>query len=173
MYPVFRSIDIADLRRLGSDPPQPIRFALDVHLGKLASLLRLAGFDATIGTDDLAIARAAAREGRVVLTRDVGLLKRSIVQYGYWVRHIVPESQLAEVVARFELAERMEPFVRCMRCNTPLLDAAPGEVATRVPPRARVHGRGFRRCPGCERLYWQGSHYGRLQDLLERARRRS
>lgn len=92
MYPAFRSIDVAGLRRAGADPPQPVRFALDVHLGKLSSLRRFAGFDAVTLVDDAAVANAA-RDGRVVLTRAVGLLKRSVVRHGRWVRHTDPEFQ--------------------------------------------------------------------------------
>lgn len=170
VYPVFRSIDVAGLRRAGIDPPQPVRFMLDVHLGKLASLLRLCGFDAATGTDDEDLARRAAREDRVVLTRDLGLLKRATVRHGCWVRHTSPESQLLEVLERFDLAGRMEPFTRCLRCNTCLVPADAQTVADRLQPRTRAAFRQFRRCPGCARVYWRGSHFDRLAGLVERAR---
>jgi uncharacterized protein with PIN domain len=172
VYPIFRSIDISGIRRAGTDPPQPVRFALDVHLGKLASLLRLVGFDTVLLGDDAEMAAMAARDGRIVLTRDVGLLKRSVVRHGHWVRHTDPESQLAEVLERFDLANRIEPFVRCVRCNTLLVPVDAEAVADRLPPRTRAGFRQFHRCPGCERVYWQGSHYDRLVRLVERARER-
>src|SRR5690242_15089426 len=122
VYPAFRSIDARPMRRAGSDAPRPVRFAIDVHLGKLASLLRLAGFDAVVLDDDAELAVTAAREARVVLTRDVGVLKRTIVQHGHYVRHTAPESQLSEILERFELVDQMAPFTRCLRCNTPVND---------------------------------------------------
>jgi uncharacterized protein len=172
VYPPFRSLDLGDLRRAGSDPPLEPRFALDVHLGRLAAFLRLAGFDTEVVADDAGLAASAGRAGRIVLTRDVALLKRGDVRHGHWVRHTSPEKQLAEVLARFDLARRMKPFTRCVRCNTPLVDVAAETVAARLPPRTRACFQAFTRCPGCERVYWRGAHYQRLNELLERARRR-
>lgn len=169
VFPRFTSIELTGLSRVGADSPRPIRFALDVHLGKLASLLRLAGFDAVIIAVDADLAATAARDSRIVLTRDVGLLKRSMVQCGYWIRHTDPQAQLAEVLGRFDLAEQMEPFTRCTRCNTLVEPIDVESVADRLLPRTRERYREYRRCPGCGRVYWQGAHYDRLRALLARA----
>jgi uncharacterized protein with PIN domain len=171
VYPVFRSIDVAAVPRVGVDPPQPVRFVLDAHLGKLASLLRLCGFDALLVADDADVANVSAHDGRVALTRDVGLLKRRVVQYGYWVRRTDPELQLAEVLEQFDLADRMEPFSRCLRCNTPVAAVDAGTVSDRLLPRTRMSFQDFRQCPGCGRIYWQGAHHARLAALIRRARR--
>ena len=120
VYPPFRSIDVSSLRRVGGDPPAPVRFVVDVHLARLAAFLRLCGFDTLVDGDDAEVAGIGARDARVVLTRDVGLLKRAIVRYGHWVRDTDPERQLAEVLARFGLADQLQPFTRCLRCNTTL-----------------------------------------------------
>lgn len=173
VYPAFRSMDVAGVRRTGSDPPSPVRFVLDVHLRKLAALLRLAGFDAVLLADDAAVARASAEQGRVALTRDIGLLKRSVVRHGYWVRHTDPELQLAEILGQFNLVDQITPFVRCTRCNTPLVVADAETVADRLPPGVRATFLEFHRCPGCDRVYWQGTHYIRLVRLLERTRERA
>ena len=170
VYPAFHRVDVTGLRRVGSDPPQPVRFALDVHLRKLAALLRLAGFDALLLTDDAEVAAVSAAEARVALTRDLGLLKRSVVQHGYWIRQTDPELQLVEVLERFDLVDLMDPFVRCMECNTLLVPVDVETVAERLPPGTRECFSQFHRCPGCDRVYWQGSHYERLVRLLERAR---
>ncbi len=172
VYPEFRSIDLAGVRRAGADAPHPVRFALDVHLGKLASLLRLAGFDAVVVVEDADLANTAARDIRVALTRDVGLLKRNVVRHGYWVRHADPESQLAEVLERFDLVDRMQPFTRCVRCNGLLVAVNAEAISDRLLPRTRACFREFHTCPGCSRIYWQGSHYERLSRLLERVRGR-
>ena len=170
VYPAFHAIGLEGVTRAGSDPPRPVRFVADVHVSKLASLLRLAGFDTTIVEDDEALARASAAEDRVALTRDVGLLKRSVVRHGAWIRHTEPARQLVEVLDRFRLSGDMQPFTRCLRCNTPLAAASPEDVSGAVPPRTREAFTAFSRCPGCGRIYWQGSHYVRLKELLDRAR---
>ena len=172
VYPWFRNMDVAGLRRVGIDPPRPVRFALDIHLRKLASLLRLAGFDAVLLTDDREVAAVSASDGRVALTRDIGLLKRSVIQYGRWIRNTDPEQQFVEVLSRFSLVDEMHPFARCMECNTPLVRVDAVSIADRLPADTREAFTEFRRCPGCERVYWQGSHYARLVELLERARAR-
>jgi len=172
VYPVFHAVDVGGVRRVGSDPPQPVRFVLDIHLRKLATLLRLAGFDALLLGDDEHVAAVSASEGRVALTRDVGLLKRSIIQHGYWIRQTDPELQFVEVLERFDLADRMDPFVRCMECNTLLVPVAADAVAERLPPGTRECFSQFHQCPGCGRVYWHGSHYDRLVQLLERVRER-
>ena len=170
VYPAFRSIDLGGLPRLGGDPPAPVRFVADVHLGRLAAFLRLCGFDTLVDDDDAEVAGIGARDARVVLTRDVGLLKRTIIHYGYWVRRTDPEHQLAEVLARFGLVDRMQPFTRCLECNTLLVPADADSVADRLPARTRENFQQFHECTACGRVYWPGSHYTRLRDLIDRVR---
>jgi uncharacterized protein len=170
LYPAFRTIDISSLRPVATAVPAT-RFVVDVHLNKLASLLRLCGFDAVVYHHDEDIADAAAREARVVLTRDVALLKRGAVQRGRWVRHTDPEEQLVEVLESFALVDQMNPFSRCLRCNTPIVSVAAATVVEHVPARVRAAFREFWRCPGCARIFWRGSHYHRLSSLIERVRR--
>lgn len=150
------------------DPARPVRFVLDGHLGRLARYLRILGVDAAHDprVDDARLAETAAAEGRIVLTRDVGLLKRSRVARGYWLRSDRPSAQLAEVVSRFGLLAVARPFGRCLRCNVELADVDRAEVIDELPPRTRVEFDEFRRCPACRRIYWKGSHYDRMRRLL-------
>ncbi|MBC8424719.1 Mut7-C ubiquitin/RNAse domain-containing protein [bacterium] len=164
VYPVFESLDISPVTRLREHPLRVPRFVCDVHLGKLARRLRILGFD-TVWADDLedaVIASVASREGRCVLTRDVGLLKRNEVTRGYWVRGTEVRSQVAEVVRRLDLAKRIEPFARCSSCNAPVEPVGKAEIEPRLEPQTREHFEEFHRCTGCGRIYWQGSHYDSL-----------
>lgn len=172
VYPVFRTIDLSGSGRVGVEPVRPVRFVVDIHLGKLASLLRLAGFDAVIVLEDAEAAEMSARDRRVLLTRDVGLLKRALVVTGYWVRQTDPERQFVEVLERYDLAGGMDPFTRCIRCNTPLVPADPSVVAGKVLARTRETFNEFHECHRCGRVYWRGSHYERLLAVLDRVRAR-
>lgn len=173
VYPAFRSLDLSPIdARVGGGAPRPIRFVLDVHLGTLASWLRLCGFDTTVLDDDAAIAECAARDARIVLTRDVALLKRSIVRHGRWVRHTDPEEQLAEVLEHFSLGARMQPISRCLECNTMLTAADAKTVEATVDPNIQARFHSFRQCAGCGRLYWARTHYDRLLEILERTAKR-
>jgi uncharacterized protein with PIN domain/sulfur carrier protein ThiS len=170
-YPVFEAFDIASVSRTRPEPLRVIRFVLDVHLGRLARYLRLAGFDTLYDreADDERLAGLSFAGHRVLLTRDLGLLKRRAVTHGYFVRSTVPSSQLAEVVARFDLRRLVRPFSRCTVCNGLLEAAGRSDVDAAVPPRSREHFTEFMRCPACGRVYWRGSHVQRLERILASA----
>lgn len=168
VYPVFESIDIAPLARVRPAPLREARFILDGHLGRLARYLRMLGFDTRWRSDapDEEIARIAAAEHRIVLTRDSGLLKRRIVSHGYRVRAVDPQRQLAEVVRRLDLFHSIVPFRRCLRCNELLETVRKEDVSDDLPPAVREHHDVFRRCPSCARVYWPGSHHRRMERLI-------
>jgi uncharacterized protein with PIN domain len=171
IYPVFEAFDIAGVTRVRPEPLRDTRFVLDVHLGRLARYLRLAGFDTRYGNraSDGDLAQASAEERRILLTRDQGLLKRSVVTHGYYVRETTPARQFAEVVRRFDLPRLVRPFTRCTCCNGLLAPVDKREVEAEVPERSRRHFDAFLRCGGCRRVYWRGSHAVRLEQALARA----
>ncbi len=168
VYPVFEAFDIAPANRLRPEPLRRPRFVLDTHLGRLAAFLRMLGFDTLYRNcyQDEQLAAISRDERRILLTRDVGLLKRGAVTHGYFVRETDPRCQLREVVCRFDLARLSHPFTRCMRCNTPLEEVAKAEVLAELPPRTAEAHDEFRRCPSCRRIYWKGAHYRRMQQML-------
>ena len=167
VFPVFESIDIASLTRVRAHPLRVPRFVLDGHLGRLARYLRMLGFDAVWegNVEDAELARMASSEKRIVLTRDVGLLKRTAVERGYWIREIDPRLQLKETVLRFDLAGLIRPFTRCLRCNVPLRKADQDEIASAPAGVAAVFTE-FQACPACGRLFWEGSHIQRMTSWI-------
>jgi hypothetical protein len=171
VYPVFEAIDVAGVSRVRSEPLREVRFALDGHLGRLGAYLRMAGFDTRYENraDDAALAEVSRRERRILLTRDQGLLKRRVVAHGCFVRATAPRDQLVEVVRRFDLARLVRPFTRCLRCNTVLTPAAAETVERRVPPRVRAKRHEYSHCAACDRVFWKGTHYDRMQHLLAEA----
>jgi hypothetical protein len=165
----------AGWRAPGSAPPVAAahpagdaRFVLDGHLGRLAAYLRMCGFDTAYWRDaaDDELARVAAIDERILLTRDVGLLRRSIVRRGAFVRSERPPDQLVEVFRRFGLAGQVRPFARCLRCNGRLEPVKRERVEAEVPPRVYREQAAFSRCPDCGGIYWRGSHHARLSRLL-------
>ncbi len=151
-----------------SQPPAP-RFVLDNHLGRLAAYLRMLGFDSLYRNDygDEELAATAAREERILLTRDRRLLMRKAVHYGYWVRAKTPRQQIAEVLKRFNLEKAVTPFQRCLRCNGQLQPVSKEEVLDRLEPLTRRYYDEFHLCPACGQVYWKGSHYARMLKLME------
>ena len=169
VYPVFEGLDIGSLVRLRPRPLRDPCFVLDTHLGRLATYLRLLGFDSLYRNDygDEELARISADEKRILLTRDRGLLKRNLVTNGYCVRSSNPRRQIKEVVERFDLVEAAAPFKRCLRCNGLLKAVDKREIAGRLPPNTRQYYQVFYGCTTCSQLYWRGSHYEALQRLIK------
>lgn len=170
VYPVFEALDIEPVGRLRPRPLREPRFVVDVHLGRLARLLRLVGFDARSDAtlDDAALAELGAREHRIVLTRDRGLLKRRVVTHGLFVRSDRPLEQVTDVIRRLDLARRMAPFTRCLRCGGRLAPVAKAAVLERLQPLTRQHYDEFVECTSCGHVYWRGSHHEHLVALVAR-----
>ncbi|UVE18899.1 Mut7-C ubiquitin/RNAse domain-containing protein [Pseudomonas sp. LS44] len=168
VYPKFEALDVSSLLRVRERPLRVTRFVADVHLGGLAHLLRLAGFDTLYETDfaDAQIAALGADEGRIVLTRDRELLKRRNVTHGCYVRALKPALQLRELFERLDLAGSARPFSLCLHCNAPLREVDKAAVLERLPPKVRELYQRFLTCDGCQRVFWEGSHWRSMQALL-------
>jgi uncharacterized protein with PIN domain len=146
----------------------PLSFIADAHMGGLARMLRMLGFDTIYDNtlQDAAIVECAASERRVVLTRDRELLKCRDVLRGCYVHALKPEAQLREVAQRYPIAAHMHPFTLCLHCNLPLEPAAMHVVCERVPEPIRSQYDRFMHCPGCDRVFWEGSHWDRMRSVL-------
>jgi uncharacterized protein with PIN domain len=168
VYPVFESFDITPLVRVRPRPLREPKFVLDVHLGRLAAYLRIFGFDTLFpeNYDDENLARISAEEHRTLLTRDRGLLKRKMVTHGYCVREMNSRRQVAEVLRRFDLYRLITPFLRCVHCNSLLEPVNKEDILDRVEPDTAKYYDEFRRCPTCNRIYWKGTHYERMQAFI-------
>jgi uncharacterized protein with PIN domain len=169
VYPKFEALDVTPLLRVREAPLRTTRFVADAHLGSLARLLRLAGFDTLYenGCSDAQIELRAREEGRIVLTRDRELLKRRGITHGCFVRAQRPREQLREVIARLDLSRSMRPFSRCLACNEMLAPVDKAAVGDRLPPDVRDRHERFTACRGCGRIYWEGSHWRRMRAIVE------
>jgi hypothetical protein len=169
VYPVFEAFDIGPLVKVRAEPLREIRFVLDVHLGRLADYLRMLGFDTLYRNDfeDDELAQISSEQHRILLTRDRGLLKRSIVTHGYCLRTTNPRRQLAEVIARFDLTARARPFRRCIRCNGLLAPVDKAAVAAQLNADTLAAFDDFSRCQDCGQVYWPGTHYERMRQFIE------
>jgi len=167
VYPVFESLDISPLLKLREKPLRYPRFILDVNLGKLAKLMRLLGFDSLYSNDyrDAEVVDIAVNEQRIVLTRDRRLLYVKHISHGYWVRAVDAESQVDEVLRRFNLYGSIRPFARCLVCNGTLATVAKADILDRLEPKTRLYYEVFHRCNDCWRIYWEGSH---MEDMRQR-----
>mgnify|MGYP001548938984 FL=1 len=148
------------------------RFLCDAMLGSLARWLRLCGYDCLyLGTEpeDDVLARIAEEENRWLLTRDHELAAAG--PKSQMVRAGTLEGQLAEVLQRHGLPgpEDLDDS-RCGECNGDLAEVTRGEVEAVVPPYVLATAERFRRCGGCGRIYWPGTHGEQIHVRFARVR---
>ncbi|HLA44475.1 MAG TPA: Mut7-C RNAse domain-containing protein [Aggregatilineales bacterium] len=168
VYPRFEKVDLPDKVCLRPAIPGKVRFILDTHLGRLAAYLRMLGFDTLYRNDypDEELAQVSSDENRVLLTRDIGLLKRSLVTYGYFVRNTNPRHHLKEIIRRFNLLDTVEPFKHCMKCNGLLHSVSKDEILNDISAQTAQFYDDFHRCEACSQIYWMGSHYQHMQEFM-------
>lgn len=169
VFPKFEMIDVTPLLRVREHPLRVTRFVADAHLGGLAHMLRMAGFDTLYDNNyhDSEIEAIVVQDGRIVLTRDRELLKRRTITHGCYVRTLKPAEQLCEIFDRLDLARRARPFTLCLNCNAPLRVIEKAKVLTRIPPSVRERFDHFSTCDVCQRVFWEGSHWRRMRAVLE------
>jgi len=165
-------ISVASAVNNGVEPMRP-KFIVDLNVGKLAKRLRMMGYDTVFinGLDDPELVRIALREGRILLTRDTGILRRRIVSTGKVKALLIDEgdvrTQLRQVVSTFNLEADSRPFTRCMECNEPLVSREKDEVREMVPPYVFATQDQYMQCPKCQRIYWRGTHWQRMNHEIQ------
>ena len=169
VYPVFESLDVSPIVKLREKPLRTVAFVVDVNLGRLARLLRLLGFDVLFSNmyADDEIVRISEEQGRIALTRDRRLLFAKAVTHGYWVRSVWPRRQVDEMVRRFDLEDLVRPFSRCADCNGLIEPVAKAEVEAQLEPKTKRYYETFYRCLACGKIYWEGSHVGKLRERFK------
>ena len=154
-----------------ADEDRPRRFLCDEMLSGLARWLRIAGYDAATvepGQSDRRIVDQAIAERRTMLTGD-----RRIMQMRGTRGHVLVLSGSGIDACARELTNQLgldwlfDPFSRCVLCNLRLETADDCERA-RLPPTVLQRPGLVNICPGCRRLYWEGSHVERMQSRLAR-----
>ncbi len=168
VYPVFESMDITPIVKLRDVPLRKTAFILDVHLGKLARILRMLGFDVLYRTDydDPEIIRIALAEHRIILTRDRRMLYNKCITHGHWLHSTNAEEQAREVLNRFDLHNQIRRFLRCPACNGLLQAVEKEAILEYLEPLTRKYYTEFYQCPDCGKIYWKGTHYDRIVDKL-------
>jgi len=143
-------------------------FIADCHLGKLAKYLRLMGFDTLYFAqiDDNDLLDLANAEERIILTRDKELYMRKKA-HCVLLKAVKMEKQLQDLVKMFHLKKHLHHFSRCIVCNEPLKQIDKASILHRLEPKVRRYFSHFEICKKCDRIYWHGDHYKRMNALLE------
>ncbi len=143
------------------------RFLADTMLGRLATWLRILGYDVEYSRgEDAAMIERARETGRILLTRDTGIVRRRHLPPHLLVRSDHVSEQLRQVIQTFHLAPADPSARRCPRCNVLVEPRTKAEVFGRVPEFVWSHQDAFWGCPTCGRLYWAGTHRRRMDDAI-------
>ena len=168
VYPAFKRLDVSSISRTLPVTPDPVRFILDAHLGKLARHLRMLGFDTLYQNNytDEQLALTSAKEHRILLTRDRGLLKRKIIEHGYFIRDTQSLAQVRDIILQFGLQDMITPFSRCIACNGQLASVDKEKIQHQLKTKTRDFYNTFKQCPDCGNIYWEGSHYKKMNHIV-------
>lgn len=143
------------------------RFWCDAMLGGLARWLRALGYEAAWehGIDDGVLVERSLSSGAILLSSDQPLFQRKLVKSGEVKALFVPRHAPVLDQAVFVLRTLNLPVegVRCMACGGALVDVPREDVAHEVPPNAYRACSDFFRCAACQRLYWRGTHWARIE----------
>lgn len=139
------------------------RFLVDWMLMKLGRWLRLLGQDVALpaGKSDESLMIQAREECRTIITRDK-MLVLAASRRGLPC-HLIQANKIVEQM--IEMADegvelQLDPH-RCTDCNG-LLDET-----------ELIRGKAIRwQCRSCKKIYWVGSHWERMENMLEEARSR-
>lgn len=145
------------------------KFFVDLSVLKLGRNMRIAGFDTAVvpavGLKE--IAKSAADEKRVILTRNRELLKCADVEFGQLIRSMDHLVQFREVLDRFKLYDKMKVFSRCLDCNGELGRVEKVDILHLLEPLTRKYYNLFMRCGTCCKVYWRGSHHQEMVKIIE------
>ena len=152
-----------------------MKFIVTHELGRLARWLRILGYDTAYdATGDMSkCVLISLRETRIIITRDRKLSRFTGIRM-FRIRNDDVEEQLAQVIDGLGLKTSEEKiFQRCVDCNTPLTDAAKGEIEKKVPPYVFETNDEFKICSVCNKVFWKGTHWHVARKFLKTMKKKS
>ncbi|UCC40360.1 MAG: Mut7-C RNAse domain-containing protein [Candidatus Aminicenantes bacterium] len=153
-------------------------FIVDCMLGKLAKWLKILGFDALYFSkiEDSDLLALAQKEGRVLLSRDNGLIEKSRNIETLFIESEAWNTQVEQVLNEFGLWEDVSPYSRCIECNIELKDLPKGRARNLVTPFVFEQAESFALCPECDRVFWKGTHHKdmefKIEEILSKRKRK-
>ena len=128
-------------------------------------------------TEDHDLLSMAKSKSLILLTSDEELYRTATFRWieAFLVTGRSEAERLAEVGRRYKLNLRIDTTVsRCPVCGSAIREASRAEVEGAVPAATFKVYQSFWLCtnPGCAKVYWQGSHWRKIEQTLSDARNR-
>ena len=144
-------------------------------LGKLTRWLRMLGHNVEYSNklDDAQLITIAKSETRTLLTRDLQLYQQATAKGvdAFYLEGKTETEKLAELAKRFKIKLEMDMTTsRCPKCNTQVKTIPKEKVSDKVEKSTFAHCNEFWECPKCGQIYWQGAHWTRIRETLEKAK---
>ena len=149
-----------------------MRFIVDCMLGKLAKWLKILGFDALFFSkiEDDELLTIARKEGRILLTKDTGLIQQAKDVETLFLESEKWQNQVQQVLEHFSLREKVNPHTRCIDCNVVLKNLPKKNAKNLVSAFVFDKADSFALCPNCSRVFWRGTHFkdmeAKIQEIL-------
>ncbi len=156
-------------------------FVTDGMLGKLTRWLRLAGqdvvcvndFSVSSGKEDEVLLNLADEDSRILITRDVNLHRKALKNN---LESVLLENEKEGIAQQMEkISEKTgENFdispktSRCPECNGGLRVVKKPEIKNDVPQGVLKNNDKFWKCQKCSKVYWQGSHWEKIGETIEK-----
>ena len=143
------------------------KFLADRMLGQTAKWLRLLGIDTKYASDcdDDRLIEIAENENRIIITRDKELAKNDNAML---VKKGPPEETISKILREFDI--EIKPMNRCSKCNTVVKKVDKIEIKGKVLENIYERNDDFWICPGCDQIYWKGTHWDNIMEKIEEIR---
>lgn len=153
-------------------------FIVDAMLGNLAKKLRVLGYDSTYfsSIEDEKLVTVAKNEKRIILTKDELLCKTA--QNQGIVAVLIRGNDELEQIMQIHKSIKFEEFVmdtnnsRCIVCNGKLQPVEKYRIIGKIPEGVLEREEKFWMCDGCKKIYWQGTHFEKLQEFVNKLNNR-
>mgnify|MGYP001820042941 CR=1 FL=1 len=168
VYPVFESLNISDATHLRKLPLRRSKFIADINLGKIATYMRVLGFDVYFDSrlSPREIVEISKREKRIILTGNRKLLKFKDVSHGIFIRPGTTVQQIKRLIDYLDIKDRVDPFTRCLQCNSLLQKVPKEKILDRIPQKTRAYCDAYARCLSCDKIYWKGTHFIHMDKVV-------
>ncbi|MEK7431835.1 MAG: Mut7-C RNAse domain-containing protein [Cyanobacteriota bacterium] len=168
VYPIYYSKETIE-NTLLREEIKDYTFMVDANIGKMAKYLRMMGFDTyyDLSIHDKEIVEISEKQKRIILTRDIGMLKRKNATHGYFVRNTDIKKQVIEIIKRFSLSSKIRAFSLCFECNNRLAIIEKETIKDKVPEKVYEEHNNFYECKKCNKIFWKGSHYTKMLNDIE------